>query len=333
VSPRVLVIALLLASGCIPDLSGFHVVGGDLGTDGDASTGSTDLASGSDPFELLSSPVTTKLNAVFGSGIDVYAAGIDLLHRDPSGSWSEINGPINAGAEYTALGRSATQNLVGENESTGAFVFGLAGTNVKVPSITGLPTGWTIGGIHSRGDTLVVGGATGTSGFFIRECTTWQSVALPLGQTAVTSTPTAFFSVGRNRSVYRIDASCSASYTAEAPPAGTELLRGVWGTASGELYAVGDGGLVLHRSIAGDWNMETVPSSDNLRAISGRGEDVYIAGDGGTVLWRLAGGPWQSFEAPAPDGGIKPDLLGVWADPAGTSVYVVGTEGVILIKR
>lgn len=107
----------------------------------------------------------------------------------------------------------------------------------------------------------------------------------------------------------------------EYPRTTTASLHGVAATPAGGLYAVGDGGVVLHsKSKGATW--ATVPSATTaaLRAVAVAGSTVVIVGEKGTIL-RLVG---NALRADALDG--KPDLASVWA-AAPDDVWAVGADG------
>jgi len=70
------------------------------------------------------------------------------------------------------------------------------------------------------------------------------------------------------------------------------LLRGVWGTAPDDLFAVGSGGAIL-RYDGVQWYSMQSPTQRELRAIWGFGPtEVYAAGEDG-VLLRFNGSIWS----------------------------------------
>ncbi len=100
-------------------------------------------------------------------------------------------------------------------------------------------------------------------------------------------------------------------------------LRGVWGSAANNVWAVGDGGTVIR------WNgtaWSPQPLTDitaDLQAIHGiSASAVWAVGSGATILhWNGSG--WVSQTTPP---GVNDDLFGVWAAPNGT-VMAVGGRG------
>ncbi len=107
-------------------------------------------------------------------------------------------------------------------------------------------------------------------------------------------------------------------------PVSDVILRGVWGAAPGDVWAVGDSGTALH------WNgaawQETAPATlATLRAIWGRdATTVYAVGSSGTIQ-RWNGAAWKSE-----DSGTGNTLIIVWG--TGQDIYALGTSGTILHK-
>ncbi len=84
-------------------------------------------------------------------------------------------------------------------------------------------------------------------------------------------------------------------------------LNEIWGSASTDVFAVGDLGALVHFDGV-EWRPEDAPTTRDLRAIWGNGpDDVYAAGEGGGLVHRDASG-WSGIES-----GTTEDLIGVWA--------------------
>lgn len=103
----------------------------------------------------------------------------------------------------------------------------------------------------------------------------------------------------------------------------TQCLRGVWGAATGEVYAVGDGGTIL-RLVGTAWVSVSSSTTSYLRSVWGSdAEDVYAVGDDGTIL-HFDGSAWSGMAS-----GVTATLNAVWGSAAG-DVYAVGDAGTIL---
>jgi hypothetical protein len=75
---------------------------------------------------------------------------------------------------------------------------------------------------------------------------------------------------------------------------GTNNLLGVWGTSSTDVYVVGSGGTIFHKTIAAaSWPAETSHTSADLYSVGGSSGDVYAVGSG--VIARSSGsGSWTA---------------------------------------
>jgi len=100
----------------------------------------------------------------------------------------------------------------------------------------------------------------------------------------------------------------------------TEVLTGVWGSSASDVFAVGEGGTILHYDGA-TWTMTLEGKS--LNDIWGSSaEDVFAAGEG---ILHFDGETWSAV--PVPEG--SPPLTGVWGSSS-TDVFAVGFFGTIL---
>lgn len=130
-------------------------------------------------------------------------------------------------------------------------------------------------------------------------------------------------------------------------------LRGVWGSALDNIYAVGDAGSV-YRNTSGDsynysyrWRNWTwwrpawedswqgqwikipagdIPTSENLNGVYGNSaDDFYIIGDNGTILYNKGAG----FELVPTAEVTTEDLNSIWGSDR-TGIYAVGDNGTIV---
>jgi len=100
-------------------------------------------------------------------------------------------------------------------------------------------------------------------------------------------------------------------------------LYGVWGT-EGTLFAVGDGGRILHRNRLGVWDLYPSNTEFDLRGIHGWSADhIFAVGDAGTIL-HYNGLEWT----PTPSSVTSP-LFGVWV-ASDVEAFAVGLDGVAL---
>jgi hypothetical protein len=102
-------------------------------------------------------------------------------------------------------------------------------------------------------------------------------------------------------------------------------LRAIWGNeATGQLFAVGDGGAILMQAADGSFAPVVSSTTERLNGIAGNAAGIILAvGDHGTIL-RYAGG--SRFEPIAPP--VSADLYGVWV--GATRAFAVGAQGTML---
>jgi len=107
-------------------------------------------------------------------------------------------------------------------------------------------------------------------------------------------------------------------------PSPTEaILRAVCAAREDDVWAVGDGGAIIHDDGWG-WRQTTSPTSRDLLAIHFGPTGVgWAVGEGGAIL-RYAHGAWISVGSP-----VSATLRGVWTGPEDTA-WAVGDRGVIL---
>lgn len=100
-------------------------------------------------------------------------------------------------------------------------------------------------------------------------------------------------------------------------------LLGVWGSAPDDIFAVGDGGTVLHYN-GTDWGGMTSNTTASLTAVWGSsGTDVFAVGFGGTIIYYNGLG-WSPMTS-----GTGNDLLAIWGS-SGSDIYAVGEAGTVL---
>ncbi len=100
-------------------------------------------------------------------------------------------------------------------------------------------------------------------------------------------------------------------------------LHDVWGTPSGDLFAVGSSGAIVHFDGV-SWRTMDSPTREPLAAVWGvSGTDVYAVGANGTIL-HYDGTSWVPMHS-----GTDHHLWGVWASGP-CDVFAVGGQGTIL---
>jgi hypothetical protein len=141
-----------------------------------------------------------------------------------------------------------------------------------------------------------------------------------------TGTAMELYAVGDSgRVIHRL----GGTWTVEANNMVTSQLNSVWigdGPTAGQVYAVGNGATFLHKQ-AGTWSIEKPPTTAQLNAVWGSGDDVYVVGSGGTILHRKAGN-WQPEAV-----GLTGELLtALWGTVRGGQItlYAAGNFGTLL---
>jgi hypothetical protein len=100
-------------------------------------------------------------------------------------------------------------------------------------------------------------------------------------------------------------------------------LRGVWGSAGNDVFAVGDSGTVLHWN-GSAWSKMTTGTTAELHRVWGTsGSNVYASGVGGTLL-RYDGSSWSAVTVPTTE-----SLERIWGSSA-SDLYVGGANGTLL---
>ena len=106
-------------------------------------------------------------------------------------------------------------------------------------------------------------------------------------------------------------------------PSQAGILRAVWGHSPQGVFAVGDGGTILHFDGA-SWKAMASGTDRDLAAVWGSAPSrVFAAGRGGTLLY-YDGSRWRRLES-----GTNEDLQAVWGAGA-SKVFAAGGNGVIL---
>jgi hypothetical protein len=106
------------------------------------------------------------------------------------------------------------------------------------------------------------------------------------------------------------------------PLAQPNTLHGLWGSSDSDVWAVGNGGLILHHD-GKSWSSVPSPTKNDLNAVWGAGQDVWAVGDAGTVLRRTGGGSWTDQGQLVPQ-----DLNGVWTD--GAELWAAGSAATLV---
>lgn len=142
---------------------------------------------------------------------------------------------------------------------------------------------------------------------------------------ALTATIVAKDSSNSGQASATLSGNAAGIWTQEATTVvnGNSLL-GVWGPNAGSVYAVGNGGTILHRDANGTWTSQSLGGSSppNFSGIWGSSaSDLWVSSTSG--VYRSSGnGTWSA------DPNVSGNFYGIWGSSA-TDVYAVGDAGVM----
>lgn len=294
-------------------------------------------------------PQGNHLRALFGragqtaDSDELYMAGeAGVLVTGHSTSWKVQKGP---GGGRTILGLAGyVQDTSVRIVGVGIYDLGVLHTGTVWADVSPyLGTGdgqlTSIWAAPTAGDFFVAG----TTGRVYRVAQTTNSLKFTAEAAGVTtdslfgisgagtSTAPDVYAVGANGRV--LHRATDGKWAIEANAMVAQQLNAVWvgqGALAGNVFAAGDAGVVL-RKTGTNWAVEKPPTTENLTALVGVGDEVYAAGNKGTILRRKSG-VWQ-MEAQ----GLTSELLSaLWATDRGAgtvTVYAVGNLGTILRRE
>jgi hypothetical protein len=306
-------------------------------------------------WNAMTSPSTAVLSAIaFVKPGEAYAGGDNgtMLHylqagwevdaRFPALPGIGVTGVVVAGDKVYAMTNSSKVYVLAANAwtklpdpvsplykamwaaPTGVVV--LAGANGHVATFDG--TTWTESTSGAANFNAVWGSsptdvyAAGTGATIVHyDGSLWTAVANPgTGSfTALWGGGGQVFAAGTSI----VHANGGAFATTMTPLATT--VRGLWGSAGDDVFAVGDGGVILHWDGV-SWT-QMIASTTALHAVGGSGAaEVVAVGDGG-VISRYTGAGWAT---PNPPSATMP-LKDIWA-AAPNEVIAVGIEGAFHLR-
>ncbi|MCX8043699.1 MAG: PKD domain-containing protein [Desulfobacterota bacterium] len=104
----------------------------------------------------------------------------------------------------------------------------------------------------------------------------------------------------------------------------TTPLKGIWGTGSDNIYAVGSGGVILHYDGTAWSRVQNVPVSENLTAIHGNAASNIVAVGEKGVLVQYNGSTWAKRTVTTGH-----NLNAVWV-ASSSRMFIAGENGLIL---
>jgi len=229
--------------------------------------GTTWLAEGSNTSQ--------NLNAVWATAGDAWAVGEDVVLRRVSDSWSEVTLPDVT--HWLAVWGHSGHVFVGGHWLE---IYHYDGSNwlSKAHPVGGRFGLWGIGP-----NDVYAAGFMGTTHY---AGSTWTVVSNTFDGLGVWgSGPADVYVVGWD---FGGDQGYiehfNGSWSPVSPPMALAPLRGVWGSASNNVYAVGDTGtVILYDGV--DWTGVDTGTTVDLFAIWGTGpQDVFVVGAEGTIL-------------------------------------------------
>jgi hypothetical protein len=248
----------------------------------------------------------------WGSGPkDIYVVGSQVIHWDGT-IWSTVDVGMPQ-AIFTDVWGSASDDV---------FIVGWGGAIVhgNRTSWTAMRSGisGTLWGVWGRGpnDVLAVG-----DDVLHWDGASWRVMAASTGYLSVSGTPSGdAFAAGYPDPIARF---VKTGWTAPSAASPTGVLDGVWGSGSGDVHVVGDGGISRWDGQA--WATED--ETPGLKAVWGAAsDDVFAVGQGGAIL-HSDGTGWTAMAS----GVTSPSFtfFDVWGSrhDGVDDVFVVGNTG------
>lgn len=130
--------------------------------------------------------------------------------------------------------------------------------------------------------------------------------------------------------------SCRSIHALPQPPLVKERLHGIWRAEPGNIFAVGDKGVVLRHS--DNWVIERNHSNANPTLFDVGGSDpenIFAVGASGTILERDSEEDdegkfhWRAIPRSALPNPPEEDLYGIWGSSSG-HIFAVGSSGIIM---
>lgn len=261
-----------------------------------------------------------------------------VLTQDDAGSGADAHTNVNA---WVAVSSGTTTDLYDVSGAGASDVVAVGGVPADTSGTSGVAvrwngTAWTITtnlvNLMSISGGTAVGVYAGEGSESYWNGTTWAAREI-LGAGFMRGTWEASpgtYAVGDNGNlVYTSETGIAGSWGA-ATSNTTNALYSVWGSSTSDIFAVGDGGVILHNTTAGigvpgTWVNSTHTSSTLTGVWGSSASDVYVVGAGPAVILHSTNGgtSWTTMSPPSAVG------LNAVGGISASDVYAVGATGVI----
>lgn len=255
------------------------------------------------------SPVTALIRSASSARGDsniILVGDGGTIVRQNGGGWAKVTSPVSANL-YAAGGATTDEMyIVGANGtylkgsvlsssmaalspgSAGAPPTSVSGKQLNAISVSPLNTEHlTVGGggynLHRYTDTVIIV-PTDTIGDTVTG-TSADLTAVYYGQQGI-------FAAGAAGTLVRRSPMPKSSWVVQPSPVSANL-RGMWGSADNNIYAVGENGNIVQYD-GSSWTKTSLPnvsasiSTTNFNAVWGTGaNNIYVVGEGGTILHYL----------------------------------------------
>ncbi len=276
-------------------------------------------------WSSMDSGTTSRLQAVWGSGSDdVFAAGAGgvIVHYDGA-AWSQMDSGTDV--TLTALWGVDGDLVYAAGEGGVLLRYDGAWSAISSPTALSWIDLWGVSAdrIFALDESSTIYFYDGTSWHTLDQL---QGLVSGLGGPDVTN----LFAVGNVAGNGMIWKNHGFSLVDTARPQPDLTIADVWGSDAANVFAVGDGGVILHHdgNTAGTWSEMTSPTTARLSGVWGNSaSDVFAVGDGGVIL-HYDGDAWSEMTTP-----ITSVLHGVWSASADLAFAVGEREGSGVILR
>jgi hypothetical protein len=269
-------------------------------------------------WSAMDSGTTSRLEAVWGSGGgDVFAAGAGgvIVHYDGT-AWSQA-------ASRTDVTQTAVWGVDGDlvyAAGENGVLLRYDGTWSQASSPTALSWrdlwGVSADRIFALDESSTIYFYDGVSWHTLDQV---EGLVSGLGGTDVTSLH-AVGGVAGNGMIWK---NHGYSLVDTVRPQPDLTIADIWGSDAKDVFAVGEGGMILHHdgNAAGTWSEMVSPTTARLTGVWGNGAgDVFAVGDGGVIL-HYDGDAWSEMTAPTTN-----VLHAVWSANAYLA-FAVGEKG------